>query len=329
MSHFPATKSILSAEHLARFLQEKYSLGSETKCRIIRSGINDNYIVTDGEKKFVFRVYSLDWRSEKEITEEIRLLAFLKGKNISVSYAIPDSGGRFLQTFDAFEGKRFGVLFSFAEGKKIPHFAPELHFKIGEVMANLHNVVVNKQIDRVTYTPEVLLVNSLKHVEELFPGVTDEMDFMRSAQAFLLKEFRKANISELRRGIVHIDIWFDNLNISDDGGVTLFDFDFCGNGWLAIDLACYLMELHFTEPVEAEYRTKAEGFLAGYESVTPLSSEEKRLLPHLGLCLYFFYLGVQCLRFDNYSNVFLSEANVKRYIIARVQRFWNFHKFNH
>ncbi|MFI5265066.1 MAG: phosphotransferase, partial [Candidatus Kapaibacterium sp.] len=212
--------------------------------------------------------------------------------------------------------------------KKIPHFAPELHGKIGELMANLHKVVVNKTIDRVTYTPEVLLVDSLKQIEKLFPEITDEMEFMRSAQQFLLKGFSEANISELRRGVVHIDIWFDNLNITEDGRITLFDFDFCGNGWLAIDLACYLMELHFTEPVEAEYRAKAEGFLNGYESITKLTPEEKRLLPHLGICLYFFYLGEQCQRFDNYSNVFLSEANLKRYIVARVQRFWAFHKLD-
>jgi Ser/Thr protein kinase RdoA (MazF antagonist) len=323
---FPVSSSLLAAGHLARFLQETYSLSALPKCRIIRSGINDNYIVTTEEKKFVFRVYSLDWRTEKEINEEIRLLAKLRDANISVSYALPDKDGKYLQTLDAPEGKRFGVLFSFAEGKKIVHFAPELHFKIGEVMANLHKVVVNQTIDRVTYTPEVLLAGSFECLKEFVPEDSEEMQFMYSAQQFLLKELREANTSELRKGIVHIDIWFDNLNITGDGAITLFDFDFCGNGWLALDPACYLMELQFTEQVESEYRAKAEGFLGGYESVTPLTAEEKRLIPALGACLYFFYLGVQCQRFDNYSNVFLSEANLKRYIIARVKRFMDFHK---
>ena len=119
-----------------------------------------------------------------------------------------------------------------------------------------------------------------------------------------------------------MDIWFDNMNITDDGNVTIFDFDFCGNGWLCNDIAYYILQLHSTEKDEAERELKKQSFLAGYESITPISAEEKRVLPMLGVALYFFYLGIQCQRYDNWSNVFLNEVYLKRFINLLVKKYF-------
>lgn len=62
MTHFPVTNSNLSATHIELFLREKYSLRKDTKCQLIKAGINDTYLVTDNSGKFVFSVYSLNWR---------------------------------------------------------------------------------------------------------------------------------------------------------------------------------------------------------------------------------------------------------------------------
>lgn len=72
MTHFPVTNSNLSALHLGLFLQEKYGLSKDAKCQIIKAGINDTYLVSDESDKYIFRVYSLNWRTQTEIQEEIR-----------------------------------------------------------------------------------------------------------------------------------------------------------------------------------------------------------------------------------------------------------------
>ena len=72
MTHFPVSNSNLSATHIGLFLQEKYSLSKDTKCKLIKAGINDTYLVTGNSDKFVFRVYSLNWRSKMEIDEAIK-----------------------------------------------------------------------------------------------------------------------------------------------------------------------------------------------------------------------------------------------------------------
>lgn len=324
MTYFPVSNSNLSAPHLAFFLHSHYGLSADTKCRIMRAGINDTYSVLGESGKYVFRVYSLGWRSETEILEEIRLLNMLRENGISVSYPVADVNGNYIQILNAPEGNRFGVLYSYAPGDKLHNYDAEMHYKVGEFMAGFHQLTAGQRIERVSYTPEVLLQDSLQQIEQFVSADTDEMKFMQRAKQYLLDVLRQADVSRLRKGIVHMDMWFDNMNIDKDGSITVFDFDFTGNGWLCMDVAYYLMQLQILEPVSQEYQSKKQAFLEGYESITPLNDEEKGLLPVLGVCQYFFYLGVQCQRFDNYSSIFLSETYLKRYISQRVKRYFDF-----
>ncbi|GAB3808804.1 hypothetical protein GCM10028819_48630 [Spirosoma humi] len=320
MPTFPVTSSILSAAHLGQFLQEKYSFRENASCQLVKAGVNHSYLLTDGEKKAIFRLYSLNWRTELEVGEELRLLMLLQENGLPVSYPLADAEGTFIQELDAPEGKRFGVLFSFAEGEKLLTFSEELHYKIGQIMARFHQLTHNLQLDRVSYTPQLMLVDSVELIKPFLPEESTEMNFLYDSQRYLLEEFSKIDRTKTREGIVHLDIWFDNLNINKDDQVTLFDFDFCGSGLLCTDMAYYILQIHSTEVDEAAFRKKKESFLAGYESITKISEEEKALLPMLGLSVYFFYLGVQCQRFDNWSNVFLNELYLTRLINLRLKR---------
>jgi Ser/Thr protein kinase RdoA (MazF antagonist) len=327
MTHFPVTNSNLSATHLGLYLQEIYSLSKNTKCQLIKAGINDTYLVTDNSDKFVFRVYSLNWRTKAEIGEEIKLLNQLKQNDISISYPLSDNANNYIQTLNAPEGDRFAVLFTFASGEKLHIISEETHFKIGQLMARLHKITHNQKLNRIDYSPEIILIDSLKKVSSFLTNDTEEMNFMKSAQSYLLKEFENADTSQIRQGVVHLDIWFDNLNITNDNKVTIFDFDFCGNGWLCLDIAYYVLQLHNLEKYEAkDYQPKVDSFIKGYESVITISAEEKRLIPVLGVSLYFFYLGVQSQRYDNWSNSFFNENYLKRFINGLVKKYYDIYK---
>jgi Ser/Thr protein kinase RdoA (MazF antagonist) len=322
MNYFPVTNSNLSAVHLGYFLQEKYGLSLNSSCRLLKAWVNDTYLVSDGQDRYVFRVYSLNWRTKEEISEEVRLLERLRERNIPVSYPIADAVKNYIQELPAPEGARFGVLFSFAKGEKLLSFSAETHYKIGEIMAQFHQVTHDLKIARAAYTPQLLLLDSFKKLKSFIAAETDEMAFMASAKQFLVAEFKKVNLNEIRQGVVHLDIWFDNLNVTPEGEVTLFDFDFCGNGWLCLDVAYYVLQVHSTEKDESECGLKVDRFLKGYESITRLSNEEKRIIPMLGVSLYFFYLGIQCQRYENWSNSFLNEVYLKRFINLLVKRYF-------
>lgn len=318
----PVINSTFSPRHLGPFVRQQYNLGPGTVCTLLKTGINDSFLVKDGAVKYVYRIYSLNWRTKPEIMEEIRLLNMLHTNHIPVSYPLLNIHGEYIEELKAPEGMRFGVLFTFAKGEKLLNFPAGLHHQTGEIMAKMHQLTNGIKLGRVSYSPAVILKDSFDHLKKFLPSETSEMDFMVSAQKYLLDEFEHIDESKLRFGAVHLDIWFDNISIDHDAGITLFDFDFCGNGWLCYDVAYYILQLNSTEKDDAECKLKTEAFLKGYESVTELTTEEKRIIPHLGVALYFFYLGIQCQRFDNWSNTFLNETYLKRFINLLVKRYF-------
>jgi Ser/Thr protein kinase RdoA (MazF antagonist) len=218
-------------------------------------------------------------------------------------------------------GLRLAVMFSYAQGEKVLQFPAALHHKMGTTMARVHQVVENFRIERVDYTPSVMVVDSFERIKGYLPIETAEMQWMQQAQDYLLKVYGTIDHSKVRHGVVHMDMWFDNINIHEDE-VNIFDFDFCGNGMLCYDLAYYILQVYSTEKENIDVcKEKVAAFLEGYHSITPISEEERSLLPALGISMYFFYLGIQCQRFEDYSNIFLNEVYLKRYIKLLVQRY--------
>lgn len=130
MTSFPVISSNLSPTHLAVFVQEKYSLSNATSCNLLKAGINHTYLIKDEGKRFIFRVYSIDWRTKNEVLEEIRLLNLLKANNISISYPIADKSENYIQTINAPEGKRLAVMFAYAEGEKLLNFDEKIIFRL-------------------------------------------------------------------------------------------------------------------------------------------------------------------------------------------------------
>jgi len=314
MLTFPVTESTASAVRLASFLQESYNLSPNTTCKLLRTGMNHLYLVQDEDKCFVFRLYSFQWRAKKEITEEVRLLAYLKQNSLPVSYPILGKGGEVIQEINMPEGVRYGVLFSFAEGKKNPRLPMEVCYNVGSMMARMHELTRDFPFERVAYNAKTLLQDSFKKTSQFFGTSSGEMRFIAKLGEYLLEQYAAINASEVSCGVVHLDIWFDNLHVTESNTVTLFDFDFAGVGYQSHDIAYFLMQLFNSHPNEEEYLPKAEQFLKGYESIRRITKEERRLLPYVSLGVMLFYLGIQCERFDTWSNIFLNEDHLKRFV---------------
>jgi Ser/Thr protein kinase RdoA (MazF antagonist) len=314
MNKFPVTNSTLSAIKLGELIQHKYDLSGNTECKLFRAAMNHVYMVTDGSEKYVFRVYTFDWRTKTEITEELKLLIHLNKNNTPVSYPIADNLNEHIQEFNAPEGKRFGVLFSFADGTKSARFTPETSFCIGEALAKVHQSTENFTLNRTTYNNTVLLIDSIKRTREFFKKESEEILFLETTAAFLQKEFNNVQKEQVRNGAVHLDVWFDNMHFNTENKVTLFDFDFCGNGWLCLDISYFLFQLYSTNQGDNDYQIKAESFIKGYESITKISEEEKRVLPIACLAIMIYYISIQCDRYDHWTNIFLNEDHLKRMV---------------
>jgi Ser/Thr protein kinase RdoA (MazF antagonist) len=99
--------------------------------------------------------------------------------------------------------------------------------------------------------------------------------------------FLKGVVLELKRliqekdrqwkwGLCHGDIFTGNIHRNSDGSLTIFDFDFCGYGWRAYDVAPFLG--NFSGGIQAksidERKRRLENFLRGYEYGGSLTDNE-------------------------------------------------------
>lgn len=324
MDYAPAISSILSPEYLTEFVKLQYNLDPTTTCRLLKTGVNHTYLVSEANKRYVLRVYFLDWRTQKEIEEELKLLNYLKSNNLSVSFPIKDNQNKYIQSIPAFEGNRFAVLFSYAEGETIRNPSKDICFKLGETMAKFHQLTLNKKIERIDYNTNSLVIEAYKAASKFFLEDSEEMTYYKRATAIISSEFENADYSKLRQGTVHLDFWYENMKVKNESEITIFDFDNCGNGCQFLDISYSLMILFRNEPNKDAFKEKRSHFYKGYASITPVSKEEKRLIPFGGLAIWLHYNGIHIARFNDFSNPFLSEEFLK-YWIHTVKQWMEFH----
>jgi len=322
---FTTINSTLSPNELGKVIQQKYELSDKTECSIFRLAMNHLYIVQDEENKFVFRVYTYNWRTKLEIEEELRLLLHLKETDRQVAFPIADKSSEYIQEFEAPEGKRFGVLFSYAKGKKTAKFSHQTSYLIGQALAKIHQSTENFELTRISYNAQNLLDNSVLRIKMFFNENKSEIEFLEKLSDFLTLKFNNIDKQKMRYGSIHLDVWFDNLHIDDEKEVTFFDFDFCGNGYLCFDISYFLFQLLATNLNQKEYQVKADSFLEGYETVTEISNEEKKFLPFACLAIMTYYISVQCDRFEFWTNIFLNEDHLKR-MIGNLKRWIAYNK---
>ena len=90
------------------------------------------------------------------------------------------------------------------------------------------------------------------------------------------------------------------------GEVAVLDFDFCGPGWRAYDVATYLGEVRFWEaPASA-----AEAFLAGYEALRPLAEWERAALPLLEAARHIQAMGTPAMHVNEWGRAYLSDRMI-------------------
>ncbi|SIT94022.1 phosphotransferase [Pontibacter indicus] len=314
MTYAPVISSILSPAYLAELVIQLYGFDGKSTCRILKTGINHSYLIATHDKKYVLRVYYYDWRKESEINEELQLLDYLRDNGMLVSYPIKDCNGKYINRIPALEGERFAVLFSFAEGESIRTPSEGVIYSLGVTMAKMHQLTINKSVKRKDYDANTLVSWAYQSAKEHFTEPSIEMEYFQRANSIISSEFRNADTANLRYGIVHLDLWYENMKVKNESQITVFDFDNCGNGWLFLDMAFSLMTLYRNEPNKENFESKKDSFYQGYESITSISEEEKRLIPYGGLAIWLHYTGIHIQRFDDFSNQFLSQEFLKFWI---------------
>jgi Ser/Thr protein kinase RdoA (MazF antagonist) len=270
---FPVIYSTLAPQALIDRVLSQYELEAVSQCLLWHRGLSDVYLVETTTTQYILRVSHHHWRSGADIQFELELLDFLHQNYLPVAYPLRTREGNLLVTIHALEGDRYAALFPYAPGT-IPLGDLNLTQSniLGETLAKIHQTTFSfkPSIERQSLTLDYLLEDSFKIIAPLLKSKPDDLNFLKNAIAKI-----KTQLQDLvKESPVWVVCWGDphsgNVHFTEDNQITLFDFDQCGYGWRAFDLAKFL-QVSLSAGISRQVR---DAFLSGYQSVQALSEYE-------------------------------------------------------
>lgn len=271
----------VSAEDLAALI-ERYDIGALTAFKGIAEGVeNSNFFLGTDSGQFILTIY------EKRVSADdlpffLGLMEHLAKAGVRCPTPVHDREKRVLQKL---AGKPAAIV-TFLPGLSLQRPQPAHCRALGAGLAKLHGAGLNFPLRR----PNALSLAGWTKLFTSVGGVADTIAQGMSAKlAHALEALTKAWPNDLPSGVIHADLFPDNVLFLDDKVSGVIDFYFACNDLLAYDLAicmnawCFEMDGAFNV-------TKAKALVNGYQSVRPLSPDELSALPVLarGAAIRFF-----------------------------------------
>jgi Ser/Thr protein kinase RdoA (MazF antagonist) len=263
---FPVTDSTLCASSLLEQVLSQYDLGNIKRCRLHHRGLNDTYKVECSEDRTYFlRIYRAGWRSREQIETEIAILQHLARQKVNVSTVVSRTDAQVLTPLDCAEGRRFGALFTSAPGKEVDReaYTDELAATYGEAAATIHSAAddfkgrpLRPALDlaELFERPLHVVTSTLAHRPEDVAYIDGLGERLRR---------RIEGMAGLEIGFCHGDFHGRNA-CQKDGSFTFYDFDCCGWGYRAYDLAVFPWAFAVSGSASERIAAMGRAFLKGY-----------------------------------------------------------------
>ena len=262
----------LSENNLKEFFL-KYNLGKLLNYTGIQEGIeNTNYFIQTNTGKFILTVYEKRVE-EKDLPFFMGLMKNLFDANFPSPEPIINKNGNYVTEIS---GKKAAVV-SFLDGSAKKNLNPNDCHKVGVQAAKLHLITKNF----IGKRENKLSVNSWRKIYKKV-----QKDCSR-IHLNLTKTIEK-NLDEIENnwpknipsGIIHADLFPDNIFFKDDKLTGIIDFYFSCYDFYVFEIAICLNALCFEGQKEnlSFNVTKAKKFIDGYSSIKKLTEEEKKSL---------------------------------------------------
>jgi homoserine kinase type II len=266
-----AVYTILSQKTLASFAAA-YGLGRLTKFSGVPAGsVNTHYLLTTTKGQFFLKIDEV--KQPREVQRELDLLLFLRAQHFVCPRPLADQTGKYLSEY---EGKAVSI-YPYLTGKSLLEKALSLRHleKIGKTLATLHLLgqTYRKNIEnRFCFERIAKLYQEIKaQLPSYFRHLTHVLDEELEHQSQYAEE-------HLPKGIIHGDLFADNILFRGDKVSAVLDFEAAGYGKFIYDLATAINALCF---IDGKYLIERfDTLLGGYQSVRTLTLGEWDAFPN-------------------------------------------------
>lgn len=257
---------------LAAFLRE-YSVGDLLSYKGIAEGTeNSNFLLHTTTGSFILTLY--EKRVEKaDLPFFLGLMDHLAKKGISCPLPVQRHDGSMIGTLAG----RPAVIITFLEGMWLRKPGVAHCREVGKALAAMHLASADFAMHRANALAidgwRKLWEASRARADEVEPGLAAEVDAD-------FADFERNWPEGLPTGIIHADLFPDNVFFLGEKLSGLIDFYFACDDFYAYDLATCLNAWCFEKDFSFNL-TKGTALLAGYQSVRPLDAAEREALPML------------------------------------------------
>ena len=261
---------------LAEFAAQ-YPLSQIDEFKGITAGVqNSNFLLTTANAKYILTIFesSANGVAAADLPFFLGLMLHLSARGLSCPVPLARKDGGLISTIK----NKPAALVSFLEGRSVKTPRPEHCRALGAAMAQMHLAGDGFELTRPNNHGlgnwQALFERCHSRADEVSPDLTRAME----RELTRLKENWPGS---LPTGIIHADLFPDNVFFMQDDMSGLIDFYFACNDFYAYDLAIALNAWCFE--ADATFNvTKARALLSGYQNLRPLAPEEIDAMPILG-----------------------------------------------
>jgi len=236
----------------------------------IEEGIeNTNYVIIANKKKYILTIF------EKRVKEQdlpffCELISLLNKSGFKCPLPLLNLENSPISTF---KRKKLAIL-TFISGKSKENLSNENCEDIGKEAAKLHLLTSNFKIQRKNALSIESWRNMFENIKDKCIKIHKDLPNLIEAN---LKDIEKNWPSNLPSGIIHADLFKDNIIFENNKVSGIIDFTFSCNDFYALEIAICFNALCF-DGVKSNLSfnvTKAKKFIDGYSSIRKLSDQER------------------------------------------------------
>ena len=262
----------VNEDELAKFIAG-YDIGELLSFKGIAEGVeNSNFLVHTGRGNFILTLYEKRVHAA-DLPFFLGLMEHLAQRGLNCPLPVHNRQGGVL-------GKVAGrpaALVTFLDGLWVRRPTTKHCAAVGEALAQLHLDGEGFRLERAN----ALSVESWRGLYDQAKARADSVQpGLAKTIADELGVLEKSWPRDLPRGVIHADLFPDNVFFLGETLSGLIDFYFACNDMLAYDVAVCLNAWCF-EPDHSYNVTKGRALLQGYEKVRKLSVREREALPLL------------------------------------------------
>ena len=254
-------------------LSKNFNLGKVIKFKGIKQGIeNTNYLLKNRNKKYILTIFEKRVK-KKDLPFFMKLMDGLNRQKINCPKPLKGRNGKYLTLIK----NKSACIVTFLKGADKNSLNNKNCYDVGKNIAKLHKASHKIKL----YRKNSMSINNLGTLLRSIKFKTKTISpNLKSVLYKNLKEIKKNWPKNIPKGIIHGDLFIDNIFFNKNKFAGFIDFYFSSNDYLMYEIAICINALCFDKKNNKFLlnNKKVKSLIDGYKSIKKISRKEKNSL---------------------------------------------------